>query len=106
MFRDNLEEFESVEGKVYGISVDSPATLQAFKETHDLGFDLISDFNRDVIVEYDVVLDEVGQLRNLARRSVFIIGTNGTITYKWDPGDPGQLPDLEEVKQELVSSRT
>jgi peroxiredoxin len=102
-FRDSLGELEALDCKVYGISVDSPAVLREFKHQHELGFDLISDFNRNVVEKYDTVLDELGGLKGLAQRSVFVLAADGTIQYKWNPGDPRQLPDVELIKQEIAA---
>ena len=99
MFRDEFAAFESVGADVYGISVDSPAALRAFGERHDLGFDLVSDFNREAIDAYDVESEEIAGLQRLAQRSVFVVGTDGTVVYAWRADDPGHLPDAGPIKR-------
>lgn len=98
-FRDEFGAFKAVDADVYGISVDSPATLQAFRERHDLGFELISDFNREAIDAYDVESEEIAGLQRLAQRSVFVVDTDRTVVYAWRADDPGHLPDVEPIKQ-------
>lgn len=100
-FRDEFAALETIEANVYGISVDSPATLHEFGERYELGFELVSDFNRDAIEAYDVVCEELAGLRRLAQRSVFVVDTEGTVVYAWRADEPGQLPDIEAVKREI-----
>ena len=56
-FRDRLSAFEQFEATVYGVSVDSPFALNEFRDQNDLGFDLISDFEKELIDAYDVRTD-------------------------------------------------
>lgn len=100
-FRDEFAALETIEADVYGISVDSPATLLEFEARYELGFELVSDFNRDAIEAYDVVCEELAGLRRLAQRSVFVVDTDGTVVYTWRADEPGQLPDIEAVKREV-----
>jgi peroxiredoxin len=67
---------------VLGISVDNPFALKAFKEANKLNFPLLSDFNRTVIAMYDVVqANLLGPLFYLAKRAVYIVDPNGTVSY-------------------------
>ena len=97
-FRDRMDEYEGVGASVYGVSVDSPFALNAFREDNDLNFPFISDANRELIRKYDVSMDfdELG-LREFAQRAVFVIDEEGTITYAW-VGEPSSEPDYEEVE--------
>ena len=45
-FQDRIENFEEVDATVYGISVDSPFSLNEFRDQLGLEFELISDVNR------------------------------------------------------------
>lgn len=72
---------EAVEADIYGISVDSPATLREFGGRYELGFELMSDFNRDPIDAYDVVCEELAGLQRLAQRNMFVVDTGGTVVY-------------------------
>src|SRR5258708_19903873 len=69
---------------IYGISVDSVFSHQAFaKELGGLPFDLIGDFERKMVTDYEVRRDDVEGYAGLARRTVFVIDGSGTITYTW-----------------------
>ena len=97
-FRDRMDAYEEVGATVYGVSVDSPFALNAFREDSDLGFSFISDANREIIKKYDVSMDfdELG-LSEFAGRAVFVIDDEGTITYAW-VGEPRTEPDYEAVE--------
>ena len=56
-FRDGLVEARPQAGSVVGISIDSRFTLKVFAETYNLGFPLLSDFNKKVIKAFDVLQD-------------------------------------------------
>jgi peroxiredoxin len=100
--RDHMPEFENAGGVVYGISVDSPFALNEFRDQNDLPFALLSDFEREVIETYDISMDfaDLG-LHGLAKRSVFVVDTDGTVTYAWVSNDPGREPDYDELVEAL-----
>ncbi|MFC6732833.1 MULTISPECIES: redoxin domain-containing protein [unclassified Haladaptatus] len=97
-FRDNLSDFEEVGAEVYGVSRDSPFTLNEFRAQNDLNFGLISDFNKEVIDAFDVEMDfaDLG-VYGVAKRSVFVVDGDGDVTYSWVSDDPGVEPDYAEV---------
>lgn len=89
--------------EVLGISVNSPFTLQAWKEQEDFDLPLLSDFNREMIADYDVKRDELLGLKDVANRAAFVIDTDGTIQFSWESEDPGQLPPFEEIQNTVES---
>ncbi|RRJ28628.1 redoxin domain-containing protein [Halocatena pleomorpha] len=98
-FNDRLAEFKSAGGEVYGVSVDSPFAQNAFRDELGLEFELISDANDELIDAYDVSMDfENMGVYGVAKRSVFVIDSDGEITYAWVSDDPGVEPDYEEVE--------
>lgn len=101
MFRDSLKEFESLKAKVYGISVDTPFTQNAFIKTNSLEMEMVSDFNKEAIRAFGVVHEEINGLKGMPKRSVFIIGKDGKIKYKWVTEVPKTPPNFDEIKSEL-----
>ena len=97
-FRDRMSEFEAAGATVYGLSVDSPFALNAFRDDLELNFDLISDAEKDVIDDYAVEMDfaDLG-VYNVAKRSVFVVDADGEVRYAWVSDDPGVEPDYDEV---------
>jgi peroxiredoxin len=106
-FRDRLSAFEESGVRLYGVSVDSPFALNAFHDELDLNFPLISDANAELIEEYGVSMDfeDLG-IRDLAQRAVFVVDTDGTITYAWVGEDPGVEPDYDEVESAAADAAT
>src|ERR1700704_4154036 len=47
--RDDLGFYNDLGAVVIGISVDMPFSLKAFKEKHNINFELLSDFNKGMI---------------------------------------------------------
>ncbi len=97
-FQDDLAAFEDAGVSVYGVSVDSPFAQNEFREQLGLEFALISDSGKEIIEAYDVSMDfESLGVPGVAKRSVFVVDGDGTITYAWVSDDPGVEPEYDEV---------
>ena len=83
-----------------GISVDSVYCHKEFAEQRQVPFPLLSDFNKEVAGKYGVLMD-LGPWKGVARRSVFIIGKDGTVRYAWHSDQPSNLPDVDQVMEEV-----
>jgi glutaredoxin-dependent peroxiredoxin len=99
VFRDSLVGLGSLEGSVLGISVDSAFTLKIFAETYNLGFPLLSDFNKKITKSFDVLQDPWVDLgyKGVAKRSVFVIDRKGVLRYRWVTDDPGEEPPYDQI---------
>ncbi len=74
---------------------------QAFaKELGGLPFDLIGDFERKMVADYDVRRDDVPGYSGMARRTVYVIDGSGTIRYTWQGSREQPLPDYDGVIEE------
>jgi peroxiredoxin len=104
-FRDNLTQYDQLNAKVFGVSVDSPATLQKFAQEQKFNFKLLSDFNKELIQQFGAMHEALGSLKGVAKRSVFVLDKNGTVRYKWVSEDPKQLPDFNAVKKAVEGAR-
>ena len=102
-FRDMWGEFESLNAKIVGVSVDAPFPQKAFAEKHELTFPLLCDFKREVIQTYGVVWKNLGGVDGYdsANRAIFILDDTGKITFKWVAPDPGTYPDFDLIKKSL-----
>ena len=100
-FRDSLAEFNSLNAKVFAISVDSRFALNAFAEKNALEFSLLSDFNKEVSQAYGVQYENFLGLRGVAKRSVFVVGKDGVVKYRWVSEDAKVKPNQAEVKEAL-----
>ena len=97
--RDSWREWEALEADVFGISIDSPFVTRKFREELGLPFRLLSDFNHDVGAAFGVLYGDYFGLRGVAKRAVFIIGSDGRIAYAWVSEQDDVLPDFEAVRR-------
>jgi glutaredoxin-dependent peroxiredoxin len=91
--------YEQLGAQVLGISVDSPYVNQKFAEACNARFPVLSDFNREAIVAYDVVRDDLNGLKQVANRAAYVIGRDGRIVYVWLSENPGVLPPFREIRE-------
>ena len=103
--RDTLTDYEGLRATVYGISVDSPFTLEVMAKQENINFKLLSDLNREASKAYDVLDDNFVPAKlgfqGVSKRSAFVIGEDGAITYSWSSDNPGNLPPFDEIKAAL-----
>jgi peroxiredoxin len=102
-FRDSLGELKNYGAEVIGVSIDGPFANKIFSKNHHLNFPLLSDYNRETINKYGVVMRDLGTLKdyNAAKRSVFILDENGNVQYRWISDNPLIEPNYNEIKDEL-----
>lgn len=99
--RDSIKVYEDLDAAVYGISVDSPFTLEKMAAQENIPFPLLSDFNKEVSAAYDVLFPELLGFKGVAKRSAFVIGKDGAILYATSSDDPKQLPDFDAIQAAL-----
>jgi peroxiredoxin len=102
--RDSMAELNDLNANVVGISVDSPFAGSGFASRHNLQFPLLSDYQRETINRYGVLLQDFAGLPgyNVAQRSIFILDADGIVRYKWIAEKPGIEPDYDAMKNELA----
>lgn len=100
--RDSLTDYEGLNAAVYGISVDSPFSQEAFAKANGLNFPLLSDFNKEVSTAYDVLFEDLLGFKGVSKRSAFVISKSGEVVYSESSDDPKQLPDFEAIKAALA----
>lgn len=104
-FGEEFEAFEAINADVYGVSVDLPFAQNTWADQIDLPFPLLSDPTHDIIEAYDVVRGGFYNALTVARRSVFVIGPDGRITYKWVQ-DATEEPDWDALVAEVIDAAT
>ncbi len=82
-FSDAMDRFKSVGANVAGVSVDSAFSHLAWINTPrdkgglgELAFPLISDLNKSIAADYDVLLD-----KGIALRGLFLIDPKGIVRH-------------------------
>src|SRR5919109_688423 len=80
-FRDSLDELRDYGAQVIGVSVDGPFANKIFTENRHLNFPLLSDYKRETIQKYGIVMRDLATLKdyNAAKRSIFIVDENGIV---------------------------
>ncbi len=103
-FRDSMAELNSLNGSVFGISVDSPFSNKEFKEKNGLNFTVLSDYRRKAAKKFNVLLENFANLEGYtaAKRAVFVTDSKGVIRYGWVSEDPAMEPNYAEIKQALA----
>ena len=94
--QNELPKFERLDAVVLGVSVDSHHANTAFARHLGLGFPLLSDFKREAMAAYGVLMPEAGY----SGRAVFVIDKQGRIACKEiaaSPGDLSQIPSNDRV---------
>jgi peroxiredoxin len=99
--RDAMANFNTMNARVVGVSVDSPFANKAFAQQNQLGFPLLSDFTHVVSRQYAGVYPEFSGVKGYeaAKRAVFVIDPEGVIRYAWVTENPGVEPKYDEVRE-------
>jgi thioredoxin-dependent peroxiredoxin len=98
-FEQALPELRSLGAEVVGVSTDSSASHQKFRQTCNLTFPLLSDTDKSIGKAYGVMGGLTG-LIGLADRQTFLIDPNGVLVHHWKRVNP--MTHALEVKQTLL----
>ena len=98
--RDSMTEFNGLNAKVVGISVDSPFANGGFAAKTGVDFPLLSDWTRETARAFGIIWPNFGGMPGYeaANRSVFVLDVNGVVIYEWVAPNPGVEPDYAAVK--------
>ena len=99
--RDNMKFYESLNVKVYGISIDSFFSLKAFKQSQNLNFTLLSDFNKVQSTNFGVLNNDHFGMIGVAKRSAFVLDGDLRLVYSEILQDAGNLPNFDKMKEAL-----
>jgi glutaredoxin-dependent peroxiredoxin len=95
LLRDRGLELELTGVRGMAASRDSPWSHVAWMQALDLDFPLLSDWNGDAIRGFGIAREYRG-MSDVARRTAFLIDTDGTVRGAWAYED-GELPDFDEL---------
>jgi mycoredoxin-dependent peroxiredoxin len=93
-------KFGDENAQVFGVSVDSPFTLKAFRQHEKLAPHLLSDFEPKgaVAQQYGAYLDGLG----FATRATYVVDKDGNVAWK-QVTSPGEARDQEEAVAALAA---
>jgi peroxiredoxin len=88
-----------------GVGADHAGTLEAFSRANGIKHLLLSDFRREMLPAWDVmVTDEKSPIYRYAKRAYFILDRNGVVRYIRIQANPLDLLSPEEVLKALKDS--
>ncbi|MBK9109564.1 MAG: redoxin domain-containing protein [Saprospiraceae bacterium] len=100
--RDQMDFYAKSNAQILGISVDSPYSLNKYKEELNLPYPLLSDFNKSVSRSYDCLYEEFNfGLRGVSKRAAFVIDKEGLLRYIEILENAGNLPNFDAVNRTL-----
>jgi peroxiredoxin len=102
-FRDSSSELGKTGGRVFGISTDTFFALKAWGDQHSLGFPLLSDYNKEVIRKYGVANPDMIGLKDIAKRSVFVIDKAGIVRHREVLDDARNEPNYDDVRKAVAA---
>ena len=102
LFQEFLDEFERLNAKLVGISVDNVWAVQAWAENKGITFPLLCDFHPKgaVAEQYGVMRDD-----GVSERALFIVDAEGTVQYSYvspiaeNPGVDRLFEALESLQK-------
>ena len=97
---DLAAQYDAASADVYGISVDSPYALKAWKRDEDLNAHFLSDFHPKGAVAdtYDAYIPEAG----VATRATYVIDKDGKVAHKI-VNHPGEQRDQSAIIDALAA---
>jgi peroxiredoxin len=93
LLRDRSERFVEAGVQPYAISRDSAYTHVAWTQALDLTFPLLSDWNAEATIGFGVAIEHNG-MKNVSRRSAFLIGADGIVRGAWEY-ETSEVPDFD-----------
>lgn len=100
--RDNISQYNNLNAKVFGISVDSIYTLARYKQDQQLIFSLLSDFNKEVSTAYGSIYEKFGfSMQGVSKRSAFLIDKEGIIQYAEVLENANEQPHFTAINEKL-----
>ena len=101
--RDDVAKLEKLNAQVVGVSINDPFSQKAFSDENMINFPLLCDYNRDVIRLYDVEQHDFAGLKGYitAKRSIFILDSEGVVKYRWISNDPSVEPNYSDIEKAL-----
>jgi peroxiredoxin len=100
-FSDDFDQFETIGTSVYGVSVDSVPTLNAFRKAHAMRVHLLSDFGREVCRRYGTLLED----KFFSRRAYVLVDKAGTIRWTYVESDIDQRRANDELIAQIRKLR-
>lgn len=86
------------------LSIDSPFTTAAFARALELGFPVLSDWERQAVSAMGLLHDELFGYRPLPTRAALLIGSDGIVRAAWVSPDGTGLPPYDQLLEAAHAS--
>jgi len=96
--RDDWSQWSELGARVLGLSVDSPFVVKRWAEELEIPFPVLSDCNREAAGAFGVLYEDFFGMRDVAKRSAFVIGPGGVVRYAWVSEDADVMPPFGEIR--------
>ncbi len=96
-----LGDFGGVDAVVYGISADTPFAQAEWAKKSSISVQLLSDYQKETIEAYDVVLPDLVGLGKGSQRAAFVIDKEGVVRYSEQTPTPLEKPNAEAIMSAL-----
>lgn len=93
----DFEAYRKANTVVLGVTCDTPFVQQAWLKKENFHIPMLSDYKREVIRLYDVVLDDMLGMGQGSQRAFFTIGKHGMIEYASQTPTILEFPDKAEI---------
>jgi peroxiredoxin len=97
-----LNGYLGLNAAVYGISVDSPFSQEAWAKAEKINVPLLSDFNKEACQKYGTLLPDLIGFKSVSSRAAFVVDKTGTVRYAEVLPDVKMLPNFEAVRKTLT----
>jgi peroxiredoxin len=102
--RDDIARYSKAGAEVLAISIDTPQTLNRYKEEQSLPFQVLSDFNKEAITAYGNAYEVFScGLKGVAKRSAYVVDKNGIVQYAEVLENAGEIPNFEAINKVIES---
>ena len=98
-FSDDFDQFASNDVTVFPVSVDSVASLKEFKAKHGMKVDLLSDFKREVVSAWGLLLAEYFY----SKRAYVLIDKGGIVRWTFVEETTGTRRENAELLAQIAS---
>jgi peroxiredoxin len=96
-FKEVRQVFEEKGYRVVWINTDSRMSHRSWRVKAKIPFPLLEDEENEVSKLYGIFLEEDGLLKDFSNRALFVIQSDGTISYKWVSLRPATSPPMDEL---------
>jgi peroxiredoxin len=98
-FSDDFDAFAGKDVVVFPVSVDAIPSLKVFRSMHQMTVHLLSDFKREVIGPWDLLLDD----KFFSKRAYVLIDKAGIVRWSFIEAHNGNKRENAELLQQIAA---